>query len=93
MLICEYSATCHDLSIFLFFSLFLIDFQWNTIFKPYLIFFFFPYELNMGNMGNPHIKEAWACPMTGYNPELHIEFINKKSTWVCNETSLVPMKS
>ena len=27
---------------FVFFSRFLIDFQWNTIFKPFLIFFFFP---------------------------------------------------
>ena len=39
MSICEYSATCRVLSIFLFFLLFLIDFQWNTIFKPYLIIF------------------------------------------------------
>ena len=39
MLICEYSATCRDLSIFCYFLLFLIDFQWNTIFKPYFIFF------------------------------------------------------
>ena len=78
MLICEYSATCRDLSIFLFFLLFLIDFQWNTIFKPYLIFFFSPQELNMGNMGNLHIKEAWiwcidTCPPCQRHSQMIVE--------------------
>ena len=39
MLICEYSATCRDLSIFCFFRYFWFVVQWNTIFKRYWIFF------------------------------------------------------
>ena len=53
MLICEYSATCYDLSIFGFFF---AIFDWFSV-KNH-IKFFSPYELNMGNMGNPHIKGA-----------------------------------
>ena len=57
---------------------FLIDFQWNTIFKPYLIFFFSPQELNMGNMGNLHIKEAWiwcidTCPPCQRHSQMIVE--------------------
>ena len=55
MLICEYSAICRDLSFFCYFSLFVIDFQWNTIFKPYLICFFPPIRAL--------IRVIWGIPI------------------------------